>query len=109
MNATILAERTAKAIAAVEAETRRLGGQLTLPSTRGDTAHRHLFMLEAIGAALAGIGGEPAGPHEVEAVEAIITVVAEPEVPAEPDAGQAAVADSVTEAPPASTGRKTRK
>lgn len=79
MNATILAERTSKALTTIEAETRRLGGRLIIPS-RGDTAHRHLFTLEAIAAALAGIGGEPAGPHEVEAVEAIITVVKEPDV-----------------------------
>lgn len=80
MNATILAERTAKATTAVEAETRRLGGQLTIPSTRGDAAHRHLFMLEAVAAALAGIG-----------------------------AGGEVEASTVTEAPPASTSRKPRK
>lgn len=106
MNATILAERTSKALTTIETETRRLGGQLTMPSTRGDTAHRHLFMLEAVADALAGIPGPAAEdgtpsedgpivivgdkpgsdePVEVEAVEAVITVVAEQGVPKEAD------------------------
>lgn len=82
MNATILAARTATALAAIEAETRRLGGDLTIAPVRGDAAHRQVHTLEAIATALAGIG-EPAvevaeEPHEVEAVEAVITVVKEP-------------------------------
>lgn len=105
MNATILAERTSKALTTIEAETRRLGGRLIIPS-RGDTAHRHLFMLEAVADALAGIPGPAAEdgtpsedgpivivgdkpgsdePVEVEAVEAVITVVAEQGVPKEAD------------------------
>lgn len=55
MNATILAERTAKAVAAIEAETARLGGELSIQPTRGDMAHRHLHVLEAVAAALAEI------------------------------------------------------
>lgn len=55
MNATILADRTAKAVAAIEAETARLGGELSIQPTRGDMAHRHLHVLEAVAAALAEI------------------------------------------------------
>lgn len=80
MNQGILAARTQEAFASIENEVRRLGGDLTITTTRGDAAHRQLHTLEAIAAALGGIGGEPAGPHEVEAVEAIITVVKEPDV-----------------------------
>ncbi len=55
MNATILAERTAKALAEIEAQTRRLGGDLTIAPGRGDAATRQLHTLEAIAAALGGI------------------------------------------------------
>lgn len=113
MNASILAERTAKALAAIEAETRRLGGELTITPSRGDAAHRNLLTLEAIAAALGGVGNAAAGSvaeytpgavFEVEAVEGVLAVVAES------DTGQAAVKKTaVTEAPPAPTGRKPRK
>lgn len=92
MNATILAERTAKAVARIEAETRRLGGELTLTPIRGDVAHQQLHTLEAIAAAMVGIdAGEdveepdvmkPLAPADVEPVEAIISVVKEPGEPA---------------------------
>lgn len=61
MNNGILAARTQEALAAIENETRRLGGELTLTPTRGDAAHRQLHTLEAIVAALAGIE-QPAAP-----------------------------------------------
>lgn len=88
MNATILAERMAKAVARIEAETRRLGGELTLTPIRGDVAHQQLHTLEAIAAAMVGIDAvkdveepdvmEPPAPPDVEPVEAIISVVKEP-------------------------------
>lgn len=85
MNATILAERTAKAVARIEAETRRLGGELTLTPIRGDVVHQQLHTLEAIAAAMVGIdAGEDVEepdvmePADVEPIEAVITVVAEP-------------------------------
>lgn len=61
MNNGILAARTQEALAAIENETRRLGGELTLTPSRGDAAHRQLHMLEAIVTALAGIE-QPAAP-----------------------------------------------
>lgn len=67
MNATILAERTARAIATIEAETRRLGGDLSIRPSRGDAAHRHLAVLEAVAEALAGIGAGEAGVREAPA------------------------------------------
>lgn len=101
MNATILAERMAKAVAAIEAETRRLGGELTLTPVRGDVAHQQLHALEIIAGALAGIDTPTAtaeddvaeeeaspdsaarsNPDNVEPVEAVITVVKEPTPPA---------------------------
>ena len=77
MNQGILAARTQAALATIEAETQRLGGELTITPTRGDTATQQLHMLEAIATALAGIGA-PAGNVETEPVEAVISVVKEP-------------------------------
>lgn len=56
MNQGILAARTQRAFASIENEVRRLGGDLTITTTRGDAAHRQLHTLEAIAAALGGIG-----------------------------------------------------
>ncbi|MBP8950264.1 MAG: hypothetical protein KBG73_15585 [Candidatus Promineofilum sp.] len=83
MNNGILAARTQEATAAIERETRRLGGELTIRPTRGDAAHQQLFTLETIAAALAGIGA-PAGNAETEPVEAVIAVAKEPKAADEP-------------------------
>lgn len=56
MNQTVLAERQAKAVQAIESETQRLGGELSLPAVRAkDSATAQVLLLEAIVAALAGI------------------------------------------------------
>ena len=55
MNAGILAARQQAALERIESETRRLGGDLSIPAVRADAATRHLLTLEAIGAALAGL------------------------------------------------------
>lgn len=79
MNTTAMAERTAKAIQAIQAETERLGGRLAMPAVRAPNPQvKHTLLLEAIAAALAGIGA-PSGEVEVEPVEAVIAVVKEPE------------------------------
>lgn len=91
MNTTIMAERQAKALAAIEAEVARLGGRLEGISGRAPNPQvKHTLQLEAVAAALAGIGAgggveegmvtdaPPAPPAEVEPVEAVITVVKEP-------------------------------
>jgi len=83
MNSTIQAERTAKALAAIAAETERLGGQLELPSSRfPNPAVKHTLTLEAIAEALrklpaAAVAGADEGTRAVEPVEAIIAVGAE--------------------------------
>ncbi len=80
MNSTILAERQAKAIQAIQAETARLGGEYVQPTQRVDSpATKYTLMLEAIATALASIGREPASPEPAPTVEPD----AEPE-PAEP-------------------------
>ena len=57
MNSTILAERQAKAIQAIQAETARLGGEYVQPTQRVDSpATKYTLMLEAIAQALASIG-----------------------------------------------------
>ena len=95
MNQGILAARTQSALTAIEAETQRLGGELTITSTRGDAAHRQLHMLEAIATALAAIdapiaivGDEPGKAAEVEAVEAVLTVVKESDDAPKPRRGK---------------------
>ena len=66
MNQGILAARTQEAFASIENEVRRLGGDLTITTTRGDAAHRQLHTLEAIAAALGGIGVQtPTGAGNV--------------------------------------------
>ncbi len=78
MNTTIMAERQAKALDAIAAETARLGGSLDLAVGRVPNPQvKHTLMLEAIATALAGIGA-PAGNVETEPVEAVISVVKEP-------------------------------
>lgn len=66
MNASILAARMATAIATIEKETRRLGGDLTIAPGRGDVAHRQLSTVEAIAAALAAIDS-PTTPPKADA------------------------------------------
>ena len=95
MNQGILAARTQSALTAIEAETQRLGGELTITSTRGDAAHRQLHMLEAIAQALAAIdapiaivGDKPGKAAEVEAVEAVLTVVKESDGAPKPRRGK---------------------
>lgn len=65
MNSTILAERQAKAIQAIQAETARLGGEYVQPTKRVDSpATKYTLMLEAIAQALASIGNElPPSPE----------------------------------------------
>lgn len=65
MNHGILAARAATALADIERETRRLGGELTITPSRGDAAHRQLHTLEAIAVALAGIGAGDVTEHDV--------------------------------------------
>lgn len=56
MNSTILAERQAKAIQAIQAETARLGGTYVQPTQRVDSpATKYTLILEAIAQALASI------------------------------------------------------
>lgn len=56
MNSTILAERQAKAIQSIQAETARLGGEYVQPTGRVDSpATKYTLILEAIAQALAGI------------------------------------------------------
>jgi len=93
MNTTIMAERQAKALMAIEAEVARLGGRLESISGRAPNPQvKHTLQLEAVAAALAGIGAgggvegsqvvdSPSAPVEVEPVEAIISVVKEPAAP----------------------------
>ena len=64
MNASILAARTATAIADIEAQVQRLGGELAVPSPRGDAAVQRLQTLEGIAAALAGIADKTANVDE---------------------------------------------
>lgn len=74
MNSTILAERQAKAIQAIQAETARLGGTYVQPTQRVDSpATKYTLMLEAIARALASItidvpSPEPSPAAEPEAV-----------------------------------------
>ena len=91
MRATILAARTETAMERIAAETARLGGTFVRPAVRGDAEHRQVILLEAI---VEGLGTspspatdapeQPAGPVEVEPVEAVISVVKESEQPAGP-------------------------
>lgn len=86
MNTTIMAERQAKALATIVAEVERLGGRLEPPAGRAPNPQvKHTLQLEALAAALAGIGA-PSGAAEVEPVEAVIAVVKEPTEAAEPPA-----------------------
>lgn len=56
MNTTVMAERQARAVLAIQAETERLGGQLVMPTARANNpAAKHTLLLEAIAEALAGI------------------------------------------------------
>jgi len=81
MNTTAMAERTAKAVDAIRADVERLGGQLEMPMARfPNPAVKHTLTLEAIAAALAGIGAPPEGAA-VEPVEAVIAVAVEPDTP----------------------------
>jgi hypothetical protein len=74
-----MAERTAKAIEAIRAETERLGGRLVMPTARANSpAAKHTLLLEAIAEALAGIGA-PGEGAAVEPVAAVIAVTVEPE------------------------------
>lgn len=81
MNTTAMAERTAKAVDAIRAGVERLGGQLEMPMARfPNPTVKHTLTLEAIAAALAGIGAPPEGAA-VEPVEAVIAVAVEPDTP----------------------------
>jgi len=81
MNTTAMAERTAKAVDAIRADVERLGGQLEMPMARfPNPAVKHTLTLEAIAAALAGIGASPEGAA-VEPAEAVVAVAAEPDTP----------------------------
>lgn len=86
MNTTVMAERQAKALMAITAEVARLGGRMEPIAGRAPNPQvKHTLTLEAVAAALAGIGASPAGA-DVEPVEAIIAVVKEPTEAAEPPA-----------------------
>lgn len=71
MNSTILAERQAKAIQAIQTETARLGGEYVQPTQRVDSpATKYTLMLEAIAQALASIKQElPPSPEPPAADE----------------------------------------
>lgn len=78
MNTTVMAERQARAMQAIEAEVVRLGGQYAAPVGRAPNPQvKHTLTLEAVAAALAGIGA-PSGAVEVELVEAVIAAPKEP-------------------------------
>lgn len=91
MNSSILAERTAKAMQAIQAEVARLGGVMKPPTgSFRDPATKHALTLEAIAAALVGIGADggvagvsvaSSAPRQVEPVEAVISVIKEPAAP----------------------------
>ena len=77
MNSTILAERQAKAIQAIQAETARLGGEYVQPTNRVDSpATKYTLILEAIAQALAGI--------EIELQPSPAPPAAEPDAEPEP-------------------------
>lgn len=76
MNNGILAARTKEALTAIERETRRLGGDLTIRPVRGDAAHQQLFTLEAVVAALAEIPTPPTSPAPAEEAATPETAVA---------------------------------
>lgn len=66
MNASALATRMAIAIQNIEAEVKRLGGEVSLPSGRsGGVEAKQCLTLEAIAAALRGIGMEEQEPEPV--------------------------------------------
>jgi hypothetical protein len=66
MNSTILAERQAKAIQAIQTETSRLGGEYIPPTQRVDSpATKYTLILEAVANALAGIELTPPEPPVV--------------------------------------------
>ena len=82
MNTTIMAERQAKALAAIREQTERLGGRLEMPTGPAPNPQvKFTLLLEAVAAGLAGIGA-PTGNAETEPVEAVIAVVKEPAAPA---------------------------
>ena len=62
MNASIQATRLAIAIQNIEAHVKRLGGEVSLPSGRGDVATKQVLTLEAIANALSGIEIQQAEP-----------------------------------------------
>lgn len=81
MNSTIMVERQAKALQVIAAEVERLGGRLEPATVRAPNPQvRQLLLLEAVAAALAGIGA-PAGNVETEPVEAVIAVVKDAPAP----------------------------
>ncbi len=55
MNASIQATRLAIAIQNIEEQVKRLGGEVKLPSGRGDVATKQVLTLEAIASALGAI------------------------------------------------------
>jgi hypothetical protein len=62
MNASIQATRLAIAIQNIEAQVRRLGGEVSLPSGRGDVATKQVLTLERIAEALGKIEGVAPAP-----------------------------------------------
>jgi len=62
MNASIQATRLAIAIQNIEAQVKRLGGEVSLPSGRGDVATKQVLTLEAIANALSVIEIQQAEP-----------------------------------------------
>jgi len=68
MNTSIMAERQAKAIQALQEQVARLGGAFALPTQRApNPGVKHVLTLEALAAALAGIE-PPAAPAAAESV-----------------------------------------
>ena len=72
MNSTILAERQAKAIQAIQEHTARLGGEYIQPSQRANSpAVKYVLILEEVARALSEIEQKlPTPPDEPVALEA---------------------------------------
>lgn len=79
MNSTVIAERQAIAIQAIQRETARLGGEFALPGYRASSpAAKYVLILEAVAQALSEIGQvlptPPDAPMEPEPVEPTMTL-----------------------------------
>ena len=81
MNTTIMAERQAKALAAIREHTERLGGRLEMPTGPAPNPQvKFTLLLEAVAKALDGL----MAPGEVAETVTVVEQPAAPEVADEP-------------------------